>query len=261
MLARKRTPVLQHQVGHLPCDRLEALHPLRALQIDDRTNVQQPDRCMRIEAGLRIVLRQNPLEILDIIVQALRRHRRILDERDRLGVPGLRHRQPQRGAAQFPDTRLLLSLYCPINGVTQPVRFQVCLQAPNLVLQLFARLAEKLNQQHRPRVALDEPPQRRVLDPAARLVQHESVYQLHRRRTVFQDYRRSPHRLQQFGKLHAAQGAARWQRYQPHLCRHRQGQRTFGADQNPRQIERFSGPPILFHRRELVQIVPAHSAQ
>ena len=204
----KGAAVFQHQIGHFRGDGLKAFHTLRALQIDDGPNVQQPNRCVRIEAGLCVIFRQNLLEVFDVIPQALRRHRSIFDERDRLGVAGLGHRQPQRGAAQLPDAGLFLCLKRTVEIVAQPARIQVRLQALNLAAQFLFRLAKKFHQQHRARVAMNKAAQWSKFDPAAGLVQHKAVDQLDCGRTVFQDHRGGAHRLQQVGELHAAQGAA-----------------------------------------------------
>ena len=106
MLARKRTTVLEHQLGDFLGDRLEFPHALLGLEVDHRPHVQAADRGMRIDAGRRPVPRDDLQELGDVVAQVLGSDGRVLDERDRLGIPFLGHRQPQRHRAQLPDACL-----------------------------------------------------------------------------------------------------------------------------------------------------------
>ena len=106
VLARQRAAELEHEVGDVVGDRLELLHALLGLQVDDRPHVQAADRGVRVDAGRRAVPRDDGEEALDVVAQLLGRDRRVLDERERLGVVLHRHRQAERGFAQAPDARL-----------------------------------------------------------------------------------------------------------------------------------------------------------
>ena len=106
MLARKRTAVLEHEIGDFLGDRLEFPHALLGLEVDHRPDVQAADRGMRIDARGRLVSRDDRQELGDVVAEMLGRNGRVLDERDRLGVPLLGHRQPERHRAQLPDSCL-----------------------------------------------------------------------------------------------------------------------------------------------------------
>ena len=81
--------------------------PRRGLQIDNRPHVQAADRCVRVDAGGGAMPGDDLDEALDVVAQLLRRHRGVLDERDRLAVALHRRRQAEGRFAEAPDARLL----------------------------------------------------------------------------------------------------------------------------------------------------------
>ena len=76
------------------------------LQVDDGPHVQAADRGVRVDARRRAVLANDVEEPVDVVAQPLGRDRRVLDERQRLGIVLHRHRQAERRLAQAPDRRL-----------------------------------------------------------------------------------------------------------------------------------------------------------
>ena len=116
MLAGERAAVLEHQGGHVGGDRLEPAHAFLGLEVHDRTDVEAADRGVRVDPGLGAVAGDDVEELGDVVAEPLGGDRRVLDERDRLGVTFLGHRQAQRHLAELPDPRLR-----PQDRARQPV--------------------------------------------------------------------------------------------------------------------------------------------
>jgi hypothetical protein len=111
---------------------------------------------MRIDAGRRVVGAHDADEALDVVAQALRRHRRILDERQRLGVVLHRHRQSEAGFPQAPDARLCRRIDGMGVAVAEAIGTQVGLERLQAGRQVLLPVAIELDAQQRPRVAVDE---------------------------------------------------------------------------------------------------------
>ena len=129
VLARQRAAELEHQVGAGVGDGLELPHARLGLQVDHRPHVQAADRGVGVDAGRGAVRADQCQEALDVVAQPLGRHRRVLDERDRLGVLLHRHRQAQAGLAQAPDARLGGQVGGVVEVIAEAVRPQVLFHA------------------------------------------------------------------------------------------------------------------------------------
>ncbi len=108
MFTRDGTPHRDGQVHDRLCDRPHPLDARVGLEIDERPHVQAAGRGVGVPFAVRPMLRQDPVHLADIGSQLPHRHRHILHERDRLGVPGDRHEQPQPRFADRPQIGLLL---------------------------------------------------------------------------------------------------------------------------------------------------------
>ena len=104
--------------------------PSVGLEVDHGPHMQAADRSMRIDAGLGLVPRDDLQELVDVVAQVLGGDRGVLDERDRLGVSFLGHRQPQRHRPQLPDARLRRRIGDRQLVITKPMLTQVVLRGP-----------------------------------------------------------------------------------------------------------------------------------
>ena len=178
VLARDRALVLEDEVedlvGHAP----HLLEPARRLEVDQRPDVQTPDRAVPVVRALGAVLGHDVLEARDEDRQVLRVHRRVLDEGDGLGLALGAEEEPEPGLAELPDGLLLRRVERDVRGVAEAGRGALGLERLDLGADLGRRVARVLDDQDRARIALDEAHALGLLDVAARQVEDHLVRQL-----------------------------------------------------------------------------------
>ncbi len=128
MLAGERAAEFQHQVRYFLRDGFEFADALLGLEINHRPHMQASDRSVGINPGGGFVAPHNVQKPGDEIAQLFRRHRRVLDKRDRLGVSFHGRRQAQRRFAQAPDFRLRRQVRLRAVGIAEMARAQVLLE-------------------------------------------------------------------------------------------------------------------------------------
>ena len=91
------------------------------LQVHHRTDVQTADARVAVVARLRVVPPDDLVEPPDVLRQFLRRHGRILDERQGFGVAGHVHQQSEARLPHVPNLALASGIEQIRNGEAQPV--------------------------------------------------------------------------------------------------------------------------------------------
>ena len=72
VLAGERSAELEHEIGDVVGDRFELLHAGLGLHVHDRPHVQASDGRVRVDAGGRLVTRDDGQEALDVVAQTAR---------------------------------------------------------------------------------------------------------------------------------------------------------------------------------------------
>ena len=111
---------------------------------------------MAVKGALRAVLGHDVAEARHELREMLGVDRRILDERDGLGLPLHSQEEPEPGLAQLPDGLLLAGVVGDVGGVAETVPPAPRLESLDLRLHLGVALARVLDDEDRGGVALHE---------------------------------------------------------------------------------------------------------
>ena len=210
----------------------------RVLEVDQRPDVEAADAGVRVEGGAHAVLVQDAAEAPDEVRQAVGRHRGVLDERDRLGVPLDALEQSLPRLAHPPDVVLFRDVHRPHDGVAAPRCRQRPLQRGQPVEDFVMVIAGELDHEQRVGIALHEGHAPCVLQLRPRHLQHEPVEEFDRRRSVGEDERDGLQRLLQVVEVQDGDDRVRRAGHQADGRLGRQGQCSLRPHDQPRQIER-----------------------
>ena len=157
MLAGERSAELEHQIGAGRRNRFELPDAGFRLEVDDRTDVETADRCVRVDAGARAVRADHRKKAIDVFAQPLGRHRRVFDEGQRLGIAFHRHRQAEGRFAERPDRGLRRGVGGMHVAIAEVPRSQIALEGVEPRRQVVGAIVVHLDAEKRRRIALDDP--------------------------------------------------------------------------------------------------------
>ncbi len=262
MFARERPAILEHQVGDFLGDRLELAHAVLGLEVDHRPDVQAADRGMRVDAGLRLVPRDDLQELGDVVAQVLGCDGCVLDERDRLGVSLLGHRQPQRHRAELPDASLGRGIGDGQVVISEPAAGAGRLRARRAE-EARASALSPYNSIKRiaAGIALEEvaEPARLGIQPSA--FEHVPVHDLDRRRVCRRISGVAARASSKSGELDDERRPGARQLDELQLGLDRQAERPLRADEQAGQVEADVARTMVVLGNELVEVVSADAPE
>ena len=258
VLAREGAAVLEHQLGDVVGDGLELAHPRLGLHVDDGAHVQAAHRGVGVDAGGAAVALHDVEEPGDVVAQARRGDRGVLDEGDALGVALHRHRQPQRRLPQAPDAGLGGGVDGPRRAARDAPAGEVLLDGLEPARQLGRVVGVELHAEQRAGrlVALQHRPPQRVEGRAlAGVVEDEAVHHLDRRRPVLEDGGGGPEGIEQVVELEGEHRLGVGQGHQVHPRLDHEAEGALRADDQLGEVERPRGVG------ETVEVVAPDPAQ
>jgi hypothetical protein len=256
MLPRQCAAEFQDEIGNVVGNRFKLPDAVRCLEVHHRTDMQAPDRRVRVDTGDRAVRVDDLQEAVDVVAQLPGRDRRVLDERQGLVVALHRHRQPERRLAEAPDAGLVGQRQSAPPAAAEPGGRKPLLERVQARRQIVAVVAVELDAQQRGRIAHQNAAAERVERTVLLgVVEDEAVHHFDRRWMMAEHERRRCKRVEQVVELDGQHRLRRRQRYQVDLCGDDEPECAFRADDHLGQIER------LARIGELVEVVAADPAQ
>ena len=248
VLAGVRAFVFLDERARFLGDRAHLLGAVLRAQIQHRAYVQAADRRVRIERAARAVLREHVRQALGVLGEVLERHGAVLDERHGFTVALHRHHDVEAGLADLPHVALPGRVDDLDDAAGQTEVAHELAQAAQLRELGRLLVARELDEQDRVGLAADRLVHRRAEGgDVARQLDHRPVDELDGRGLERDDVPREVHRLIESREVHDAERLVRRQRRQLELDLAEQPERSFGADQQLREIERV--------RRRQVEVV------
>ena len=197
VLAGEPAAELHDERGDLLGDGAHLPDLARVLQVDERPDVEAPDRAVPVVAGRRAVAVEDLAEARDERAELGRLDRGVLDERDGLPVALGPEEEPEPRLAKLPDRLLLRRVVGDVRGVADALPGPERLERLDLGPHLRLGLAGVLDDHDGGRVALDESHARPLLDVLAGQVEDHLVGDLDRVRPRRQEvHRRFERRLE-----------------------------------------------------------------
>ena len=193
VLAAHRTLEFNHQVFDRSGKVRHSLDLGAVFEIDQRTDMQAPDRRMAVEASPSFMPVQYLLEPADILAKILRTDGRVLDESYRLGVPPHAGQQAKPCFTDCPDVRLVFRADCVYGRSAHASGVKLCIQLRQLVFKLPRALSVELHDQDRRGIALDKIHSGSEGGLESRQIQQHLVHQFHRGRPELQYLLRGLH--------------------------------------------------------------------
>ena len=217
VLARIGALVFTNELGGFLGDRAHLDRSFRLTHVEDRTNMQGADRCMRIPRPFGAVAREDFGQPPRVLGEMLEGHRAVLDERHRLAVALHAHHDIEAGLAHVPQRFLRGGIGHRDDAARQSEIAHQVVQPFQLCEKLRAIIASEFHQQDRFRLstadglerAVDHRTERRI---RAREIDHRPVDQLDGDRIERHDVLRRLHRCVERREVDDAENARRWQR-------------------------------------------------